>query len=128
MRSLRLAPLSLGKRLLRLSCCMTATTPLHRHTRLPDLRDAFCHVAAYSRYVNLGFNRGAELSDPECIVQGSGKLIRHVRIASTAGVERPLVIALIREAAAGAPSGRDAMSKSLIIRSIARRKRRPANK
>ena len=29
--------------------------------------------------MNLGFNRGAELADPDGILQGTGKLIRHVR-------------------------------------------------
>lgn len=27
------------------------------------LRDAFCHSAVYKEHVNLGFNRGTELSD-----------------------------------------------------------------
>src|SRR5262245_45163392 len=44
-----------------------------------QLRDAFCHVAAYRKYVNLGFNRGAVLSDPDRLLAGTGKWIRHIR-------------------------------------------------
>src|SRR5262245_11517687 len=42
------------------------------------LREAFCHVAAYRGYVNLGFNRGAALADPEGLLVGTGARIRHV--------------------------------------------------
>src|SRR5262249_22733670 len=34
------------------------------------LKEAFCHVAAYSGHVNLGFNRGAELPDPSRLLAG----------------------------------------------------------
>ncbi|MEO1174809.1 MAG: DUF1801 domain-containing protein [Myxococcota bacterium] len=44
------------------------------------LKDAFCHVAVYRKHVNLGFNRGTELDDPAQLLQGSGRLIRHVRL------------------------------------------------
>lgn len=89
------------------------------------LRDAFCHLAAYSQHVNLGFNRGAELTDPSRLLQGSGKLIRHIRVTSSADVEKPLVVALIREAATHAPGERDTTSQPLIIKSASSRKRRP---
>src|SRR5579871_3047203 len=42
------------------------------------LKDTFCHVATYAKYVNLGFNRGATLSDPQRVLQGTGKAVRHV--------------------------------------------------
>jgi hypothetical protein len=44
------------------------------------LKDAFCHVAAYRKHVNLGFNRGASLDDPESRLVGTGARIRHVKI------------------------------------------------
>lgn len=37
------------------------------------LKESFCHVAVYAKHVNLGFNHGAELSDPWGILQGTGK-------------------------------------------------------
>jgi hypothetical protein len=44
------------------------------------LKDGFCHIATYSSYVNLGFNRGALLPDPGEVLAGTGKLIRHMTI------------------------------------------------
>ena len=44
------------------------------------LKDAFCHIAAYREYVNLGFNLGAKLHDPHGLLQGDGLQIRHLRI------------------------------------------------
>ncbi len=43
-------------------------------------QDAFCHVAVYARHVNLQFNRGAELTDPEKRLKGSGKQMRHIQV------------------------------------------------
>src|SRR5580693_10414532 len=34
------------------------------------LKESFCHVAVYPKHVNLGFNRGADLTDPQKILQG----------------------------------------------------------
>ena len=59
------------------------------------LKDAFCHVAAYAGYVNLGFNRGALLSDPEGLLVGSGASIRHIRISGLADLRRPGVRRLV---------------------------------
>ena len=42
--------------------------------------DGFCHIALYKNHVNFGFNRGAEIKDPELKLEGSGKLIRHYKV------------------------------------------------
>ena len=55
------------------------------------LKDGFCHIVAYSSHVNLGFNRGALLPDPDSILEGSGKSIRHIRIRSHDDLDRPLL-------------------------------------
>jgi hypothetical protein len=64
------------------------------------LQEAFCHVAAYPRYVNLGFNRGAALADPAGILVGRGARIRHVRIGAVGDLRAPAVQALLRAAVA----------------------------
>src|SRR5439155_19545269 len=51
--------------------------------------DAFIHIAAYAKWVNLGFHRGSELDDPHGLLQGSGRWIRHIRIAAPADADRP---------------------------------------
>ena len=63
------------------------------------LGQAFCHVAVYAGHVNLGFTRGAELADPGGVLEGTGKLIRHVRLQSPADVKGKAIVDLIGQAA-----------------------------
>lgn len=50
------------------------------YSKSKKLKDAFCHIAIYSKHVNFGFNRGAELSKTEVKLNGKGKLIRHISV------------------------------------------------
>jgi hypothetical protein len=52
--------------------------------------DAFIHIVAYEKHVNLGFNQGATLPDPHELIAGTGKKIRHIRIVTTEDLKRPL--------------------------------------
>jgi hypothetical protein len=52
--------------------------------------EAFCHIAAYEKHVNLGFDRGAFLEDKHGLLGGAGKRIRHIRIASKQDLKLPL--------------------------------------
>ena len=92
------------------------------------LKEAFCHVAAYSRYVNLGFNRGAELADPSRLLMGEGARIRHVRISSPADLRAPAVEALVRAAARQGRAfvaGADEREPASRVRPTTGAKRRP---
>ena len=60
--------------------------------------DVFCHIAVYPRHVNLGFNRGAELEDPDGLLIGSGKIIRHLKVAGPDDLRKPQVRRFIRAA------------------------------
>jgi hypothetical protein len=40
----------------------------------------FCYISAQKDDVNLGFYYGAELPDPDGLLQGTGKRLRHVKI------------------------------------------------
>ncbi len=51
-------------------------------TYTAKLGQAFIHIATYSEHVNLGFNQGSKLEDPNELLQGAGKLIRHIRLDS----------------------------------------------
>ncbi len=42
---------------------------------------AFAYVDAFKAHVNLGFFRGAEFADPDNLLQGTGKLMRHVKLS-----------------------------------------------
>lgn len=64
--------------------------------------DAFVFTTTHTKWVNLGFNFGAHLPDPLGLLQGDGKLIRHVRIASADNLKARGVRELIRAAIAEA--------------------------
>jgi len=55
------------------------------------LKDGFCHVVTYADHVNLGFNRGALLADPNHLLAGNGKLIRHLTFRKHDDLERPAI-------------------------------------
>ncbi len=90
--------------------------------------DAFIHIAAYARWVNLGFNWGVDVPDPAGILQGSGRRVRHIRIAQPADLRNSPVRALIRAAVARArrPESKEAAAGSSVVRAIYAKRRRPA--
>src|SRR6266566_107440 len=61
-------------------------------------KEAICHVAVHPMYVNLGFNRGAELPDPGGHLQGAGKALRHVTIRRVGDLLAPHLRVLLAEA------------------------------
>jgi hypothetical protein len=91
--------------------------------------DAFCHVAVYSRWVNLGFNYGAELPDPDGLLQGTGRRVRHVRITKAGDIDEPHIRGFLREAAARARGFGDvsaATEPQSIVRAVYPKRRRPS--
>lgn len=97
------------------------------YTYSDRLKQAFCHVAAYADHVNLGFNHGATLPDPDELLLGSGASIRHIRIDEPKDVKRTAVRSLLRAAVAqgralGPTPPRPARS---IVQSVSPKKRRP---
>lgn len=43
---------------------------------------AFGYVNVFTSHLNVGFFRGASLPDPDHLLQGSGKFMRHVKLKS----------------------------------------------
>jgi len=41
---------------------------------------AFGYVNAFKAHVNIGFFRGAEIADPEGMLEGAGRFMRHVKL------------------------------------------------
>ncbi len=41
---------------------------------------AFAYVCAFKAHVNVGFFRGAEIADPGGLLEGTGKVMRHVKL------------------------------------------------
>lgn len=67
------------------------------------LKDGFCHIATYATHVNLGFNRGALLPDPNRVLAGSGKLIRHIQIRTPDDLNLPYLRRCLQAAIEQAP-------------------------
>jgi hypothetical protein len=87
--------------------------------------DACIHIAVYAKWVNLGLNHGADLPDPQGILRGSGRQIRHIRIASAADLKRPFVRKFVKAAVKHAVRSEMAVAPSSEVRAIYPRKRRP---
>jgi hypothetical protein len=70
--------------------------------------DAFAFTTTHANWINLGFNFGSQLADPAGLLLGSGKWIRHVRIAQAADLGAPGLRELLRAAIAQAerPQGK----------------------
>ena len=60
--------------------------------------DGIFHIAVYAKGVNLGFNEGATLADPDGILEGNGKQIRHIKIRTPSDLARPEVRAYVQRA------------------------------
>ncbi len=56
---------------------------------------AFGYVNAFKAHVNVGFFLGAEIADPEGLLEGAGKFMRHVKLRSDRGVDRAALRKLI---------------------------------
>lgn len=66
-----------------------------------EIEEPICYVKPYSKHANVGFYRGTELSDPEGLLEGAGKGMRHVKVTSAEEVaeHREALAAMVREAA-----------------------------
>lgn len=62
------------------------------------LSDAFCMLPIYTNHLNLGFNKGTLLKDPNKLLTGTGNLIRHIDVKKQTDYRNPKVKALIQEA------------------------------
>jgi len=77
------------------------------------LSDAFCMLPIYTNHLNLGFNKGTCLKDPKNILEGTGKLIRHIPVKKPKDYRNPKVKALIKEAIDFAITDMDKPTKSI---------------
>lgn len=77
------------------------------------LSDAFCMLPIYTNHLNLGFNKGTLLKDPNKLLTGTGNLIRHIDVKQTSDYRNPKVKALIQEAIDFAIKDMDKPTKSI---------------
>jgi hypothetical protein len=88
--------------------------------------DACMHIAVYAHWVNLGFNRGSQLEDPDGVLSGNGRWIRHIRISTLEDLRSAVVRSFVKKAVAAAERSRTEGAESRsVVRAIYARKRRP---
>lgn len=59
---------------------------------------AFAYVNAFRAHVNVGFFRGTEIADPEGLLQGTGRFMRHVKLRPGQDVDAAALTRLIEAA------------------------------
>lgn len=64
------------------------------------MSEGYCYVLPHTRWVNLGFFAGAELPDPDGLLEGTGTRLRHAKVGSVGAAEEPAIRALIEAALA----------------------------
>ena len=60
--------------------------------------EGICYVSVHAKHCNLGFNRGAELPDPDGLLVGEGKILRHLKVKTSKDLKQPHVRRFIRAA------------------------------
>jgi len=88
------------------------------------LKDGFCHIVTYASHVNLGFNRGAILPDPNRILVGKGKSIRHMTIRNYGELENPVVRRYLQAAIEQVSAAPDQTGLSKKSKTLAKRTKR----
>jgi hypothetical protein len=59
---------------------------------------AFAYVNAFKAHVNVGFFRGAEIADPQGLLEGTGRFMRHVKLRPERAVDATALMKLIETA------------------------------
>jgi hypothetical protein len=59
---------------------------------------AFGYVNVFTAHVNVGFFRGAEIADPNGLLEGAGKFMRHVKLRPEQDVDAAALKKLIETA------------------------------
>ncbi len=72
-------------------------------------------IAVYSKWINLYFFEGDTLPDPEGLLQGTGSMVRSIRVTDAAELDRPAVKALMAEARKCAEPPLDPKAKRKVL-------------
>lgn len=81
------------------SCGDEVRELVHDGCPVACLGDApFGYVNVFTSHVNVGFFRGADLPDPQRLLQGSGRFMRHVKLRPGTPVDEAALTMLIANA------------------------------
>ena len=70
-----------------------------------DMKSVFAAISPQRERVNLGLANGAALPDPDGLLEGDGKAIRHVKLTSPEAAGAPAVRELVRGALQAVKNG-----------------------
>lgn len=62
------------------------------------MSEAYVYLMPHARHLNLGFYHGVNVPDPEGLLEGSGKALRHVKLGSAERAASPAIRRLIEQA------------------------------
>jgi hypothetical protein len=62
------------------------------------MADEVFYISSHKAHVNLGLLDGAELPDPQGIMEGTGKRLRHVKLHKLEDADNPALRALMETA------------------------------
>lgn len=92
-------------------------------------KEMLCHIAVYSKYVNIGFDQGVKLDDPKQLLKGTGNRIRHITVTSFAEFDKNYVKQLLKQAHQLTLNTLDKKTQPIvgqsIVKSISPNKKRP---
>ncbi len=63
----------------------------------------FCYIAPFKKHVNLGFFYGADLADPDDLMEGAGKSLRHIKVRALEQAKQKSIRTLLQAASKHLP-------------------------
>jgi hypothetical protein len=92
------------------------------------MKDMFCYITTNAGHINLGFPRGATLPDPNRVLEGEGKAMRHIKFRGMSGLERPFVrryiqasIEQVGAAALAGGTGKTVVKKTVVKQTLVKK-------
>src|ERR1700716_2056008 len=70
-----------------------------------DMKSVFAVISPQRERVNLGLANGVDIPDPEGLLEGDGKAVRHVKLTSPEAASAPAVRELVRGALQAVKNG-----------------------
>lgn len=67
------------------------------------MSEHFCYIGLHNTHVNLAFFYGADLDDPEGLLEGTGKALGHIKLTSPDDLKRRGLLELVERASTHLP-------------------------
>jgi hypothetical protein len=88
----------------------------------PKPMESFAHISVHRRHVNLAFMRGSLLEDPQGMLKGDGRWMRHIQVKSADQLDHPELRLFLRAACAEADHTPDPGQKGTVLSIVKRAK------